>query len=910
MDDELAMLRARVATLEQAQQTLQTDLQKSESRYQGLLKLAPLAIVIHIDGDIVYLNRAAADLVGAATTDELIGRNVLDFVHLDDRQQVIDRMRRMATEGHDADLVRERFLRLDGNVVEVEVAGVGVSYDGQPAIQSIVRDLSATLRVQEVEREQLALAEALRDSAAALNSTLQLDGVLERILANVGRVVNHDSVNIMLIQDGLLRLVRAHGYTAESVERLVRWFNGADLTVADIPSFSQMARDFEPLCLTDTDAYTGWQDFPETAWIKSYIGVPIIIDESVIGFLNLNSAQPNAYSTPDAQRLQFFADQAALAIKNAHLYEAEREQSLLAATLRDVTLALVSQHDLAAVLDEILRQAQRLVPYSSANIALVEGDWLRVARMHGYSEAIVNNPAVPSRRWDSRPLDKEAIVEHKAIVITDTAADSRWFDNGRLVWRSFLSVPIALHQEIVGLLRLHHRGVGQFSAADIAKLQPLANAAAIAVENARLYERERTQRHLAEALRDSAQALTASLDLTEVMDAIIETVGRVVKNDNAHIMLVHNGYTHSLRMRDTSGYDIQRWSSALQLPVDDFFTMRYMSQHRAALVIPDTTEHPDWRMLEGTRWVRSYVGAPIIIDDEVIGFLHLDSATPRAYTEDDGERLQIFAHQAAIALQNAQLYEQVQRYADELEQRVAARTQELQTANEHLLALARVKDEFVANVSHELRTPLSSIVINHEMLVHDPASQPVYIARLKRETERLRMLIEDLLRLSRLDQGRVHLTLEAVDINRMLQVYTTDRTPLAEQRAITLTCQLDPDVPPIVGDRDQLGQVISILLTNALNYIQEGGSVVLCSHMQDSWVGFEVKDNGPGIVPDELPNLFTRFFRGSAGKASGAPGTGLGLAIAKEIVERHRGRIEVETSPAQGTSFKVWLPHA
>lgn len=910
MDNELAMLRARVAALEQAQQTLQTDLQTSEARYQGLLKLVPLAIVIHIDGQIVYLNRAAADLVGAATTEELIGRKVLDFVHPADRPLVMERMRLMGTEGQNVAPIHERFLRLDGGVIDVEVAGTSIVYEGRLAIQSIVRDRTESLRVQQVEREQLALAEALRDTAAALNSTLQLDEVLERILSNVGRVVNHDSVNIMLVQEGMLRLVRAHGYPNESVGRLMAWFNGANFTVDDIPSFSQMAHDFEPLCLPNTGDFSNWQDFPETTWIKSYIGAPIFIDGVVSGFLNLNSAQPHDYGLPDAQRLQLFADQAALAIKNAHLFEAEREQNLLAETLRDVTLALISHHDLAAVLDEILRQAQRLVPYSSANIALVEGDWLRVARMLGYSEDIISNPAVPTRRWDSRPLDKEAIVEHKAIVINDTLADSRWFDNGRLTWRSFLAVPIALHQEILGLLRLHHRAAGQFSAADIAKLQPLANAAAIAVENARLYERERTQRHLAEALRDSAQALTASLDLTEVMDAIIETVGRVVKNDNAHIMLVHNGYTHSLRTRDASGHDIQHWSSELQLPVDDFFTMHYMSQHRTALVIPDTTEHPDWRMLEGTRWVRSYVGAPIIIDDEVIGFLHLDSATPRAYSAEDGERLQTFAHQAAIALQNAQLYEQVQRYADELEQRVAARTQELQTANEHLLALARVKDEFVANVSHELRTPLSSIVINHEMLVHDPANQPVYIARLKRETERLRMLIEDLLRLSRLDQGRVHLTLEAVDINRMLQVYTTDRTPLAEQRAITLTCQTDPDLPPIVADRDQLGQVVSILLTNALNYIQEGGRVVLCSHRQAGWVGFEVKDDGPGILPDELPNLFTRFFRGSAGKASGAPGTGLGLAIAKEIVERHQGRIDVETSPEKGTSFKVWLPHA
>lgn len=910
LPNELAALQARVAELEQIRETLLDDLEQSEARYQGLLQVAPLAVVIHRAGKIVYLNQAALQLIGATHATELIGRNVLDFAHPDNQPAILARIQALQLEGQSVvPPTHEKFVRLDGSIIDVEVAGSSITYANQPAIQLAIRDLSEMLRVQKVEHGQLALAEALRDSAAALNSTLQLTEVFERILANVGRVVSHDSANIMLIQEGALRLVRARGHGNESINRLMDWFNQQIVSVQSIPNFYVMVQEQEPTCIPDTRIYPNWQSFPETEWIQGYLGAPIIIDGVVSGFLNLNSATPNMFTPTDAQHLQLFADQAALAIKNARLFEAEREQNLLAETLRDVTLALVSQHDLAAVLDEILRQAQRLIPYTAANIALIEGEMLVVAGTLGYSDGIINSPTVPSRRWDSRTLDKEAITSRKPVIVMDTALDPRWQATGHFPWRSFIAVPIAVHNEVMGLLRIHHNHPAQFTTHDVAKLQPLANAAAIAVQNARLYEQERTQRHFAEALRDTAQALTTSLNLTDVMDNIIEYVGRVVANDNAHIMLVHNRRAYSLRTRDQSGYNIERWSTEFDLPVDDFFTMRYMTQHRKALVIPDTTEHPEWRMMEGTRWVRAYIGAPIIIDDTVIGFLHLDSKTPRAYRAEDGARLQTFANQAAIAIQNAQLYEQVQHYADELEQRVQERTQELQAANEHLMSLGRVKDEFVANVSHELRTPLSSIIINHEMLVQDPANQALYIGRLKRETERLRMLIEDLLRLSRLDQGRVHLSLEAIDINRLLQIYVTDRTPLAQQRAIHLTCETHPDLPPVMADREQIGQVISILLTNALNYIQVGGEVALIAQAGEGWVGFAVKDNGPGILPEEFPNLFTRFFRGTAGKASGAPGTGLGLAIAKEIIERHHGRIEVDSTPNQGTTFKVWLPN-
>jgi two-component system phosphate regulon sensor histidine kinase PhoR len=231
-----------------------------------------------------------------------------------------------------------------------------------------------------------------------------------------------------------------------------------------------------------------------------------------------------------------------------------------------------------------------------------------------------------------------------------------------------------------------------------------------------------------------------------------------------------------------------------------------------------------------------------------------------------------------------------------------------------LKEVERMKDAFVSNVSHELRTPITSLKLNYELLLRNPTSRAVYMGRIAREIERLNTIIEDLLRLSRLDQDSVVLDMAALDLNALASDYVSDRTPLADSRGLTLRFDPTLDLPPVQADAGLLGQVLSVFLTNALAYTPSGGAVTVRSEVQEKggkrWVGISVADNGPGLTLDEKRRVFERFFRGQAAEASGAPGTGLGLSIAREIVERHRGRVEVESASGEGATFTAWLPAA
>jgi PAS domain S-box-containing protein len=249
-----------------------------------------------------------------------------------------------------------------------------------------------------------------------------------------------------------------------------------------------------------------------------------------------------------------------------------------------------------------------------------------------------------------------------------------------------------------------------------------------------------------------------------------------------------------------------------------------------------------------------------------------------------------------------------------VEQNLQEHAIRLETANEELISLSEVKDEFVANVSHELRTPLTNLKLYHDLLLKKPARLPAYTEILQRETERLELIIEDLLTLSRLDREDDVIQCEVTDLNELVKTLVQDRKRLVEQNEVSIRFESDDSLPRINVDSSMITQVVSVLLTNAVHYTPDRGDIFVFTQVkqvgEQKWVGFCVQDTGYGITVEEQVQLFTRFFRGEASKRVGSPGTGLGLAIAKEIVDRHHGEIEIQSTgvPGEGTAVTVWLP--
>jgi signal transduction histidine kinase len=222
----------------------------------------------------------------------------------------------------------------------------------------------------------------------------------------------------------------------------------------------------------------------------------------------------------------------------------------------------------------------------------------------------------------------------------------------------------------------------------------------------------------------------------------------------------------------------------------------------------------------------------------------------------------------------------------------------------------RAKSTFASNVSHELRNPLASIGLNLYLLERGkPEERDSYLNALKQEANRMKSLIESTLTLSRLEANKFKMAFAPVDLNTVAEQVVAAHQPRAEAAGLELVFEPNADLAPVHAEHNQLTQVVTNLVTNAINYTPSGR--VRVSIYQDAERGqacLQVQDTGIGIEAEDLSRLFERFYRGRRVTESNIPGTGLGLAIIKEIVDLHGGEIQVESQVGEGTTFSVWLP--
>lgn len=222
--------------------------------------------------------------------------------------------------------------------------------------------------------------------------------------------------------------------------------------------------------------------------------------------------------------------------------------------------------------------------------------------------------------------------------------------------------------------------------------------------------------------------------------------------------------------------------------------------------------------------------------------------------------------------------------------------------------------EFVANVSHELRTPLTNIRSYTETLLDTAGDIPLdtekqFLGVISGESERMARIVTDLLTLSKLDYGRMELRMTRFHLHDMLRNVAKAMQLTAQEGGLTLTVDAPDDLPPLVGDRERIEQVVVNILSNAVKYTPSGGHVSLSARaLPHDRVCIRVEDDGVGIPAADVPRLFERFYRVDKARSRAAGGTGLGLAIAKEIVEQHEGKIALASEYGSGTTVTITLP--
>jgi signal transduction histidine kinase len=429
-----------------------------------------------------------------------------------------------------------------------------------------------------------------------------------------------------------------------------------------------------------------------------------------------------------------------------------------------------------------------------------------------------------------------------------------------------------------------------------------ADQAAVSLENARLLEETRQRAAHLEAVTSIASALRSCRTREETFPVVIGHLQDLLRPDGALIAL-EDPSTQEVVIERSAG--VWRGLQGIRQDGTRGVLGRVMTQGQP-VVEARAGEMADVRYPLDLGSTSALALMPLADQEDVLGAIGVGRAV--AFDEAERRLLMALAEVVGNALRRLRILET-------LEERVRLRTQELAEANERLTELDRLKSNFVSNVSHELRTPITNILLYLDLL-QQPGREDrrdTYLLVLRRESERLGHLIEDLLTLSRMDQAALKISRELRALDPLLAEVVTAHRARAQAKGIVLTLEPNADTPPIWIGYQPMVQVFTNLVGNAVAYTQTGGHVILGSLVRrkengEMEVGARVWNDGPPILPDDLPRLFQRFYRGRTGRESGEPGTGLGLAICKEIVDRHGGRIEVDSTEEKGTSFTVWLP--
>jgi PAS domain S-box-containing protein len=424
-----------------------------------------------------------------------------------------------------------------------------------------------------------------------------------------------------------------------------------------------------PLVVGDYRTWEGRSLKYEGQPFTAVAAVPLLWQDQLIGVLDVvDDRERRTFDDDDVHLLTMLAQQAAATIANARSLQAEQKRAEQLAVVNELGRSLAATLDLLTVYHTAHQHVQHLVDCPNFAISLFDPQQQVLTMAFCLSDGVELDLALfPPLPYDpqARAGRSKAIATGQPTFVQDLPTAARACGKGCLIGDgpeplSALYVPMIVEGQVIGLVEMQSYRPQAYRQEDIELLSPVANQIGLAIQNARLYEAEHTQRKLAEALRDTAETLNSTLDLNEVLDRILANAGRMALYDAGDIlMLDSDGMVSIARSRGYAERGLEEWVKARRFPLADFRSLREIVERGQPLAIPDTQAYDGWVDVPETRWIRSYICAPIRVKGQIVGFISLSSTTPGTYTSAHAQRLQTFANQSAIAIENARLFEEV-----------------------------------------------------------------------------------------------------------------------------------------------------------------------------------------------------------------------------------------------------------
>ena len=450
-----------------------------------------------------------------------------------------------------------------------------------------------------------------------------------------------------------------------------------------------------------------------------------------------------------------------------------------------------------------------------------------------------------------------------------------------------------------------------------------------AAENASLYSSEQARRRAAEALAKSSRQISSLGTVEEVPQQIVTQLAQVVPVDRCALFLEDiNGIP---RLRAQYGFPKGAPVEELVYSVKDTNLYHGIAKQSEPAVVGDIQNMQSWQQPAWHPNDRSWLGVPLYSKNKVTGMLTLSRSKPAAFNQDDVLLASTFAVQASIALENARLYDDLNRFNQMMERMVEQRVDELSSAHNTLQKLDKNKSDFIQVAAHELRTPLTVIkgymgMIKAAPAVHENPTLMQAMEGVIQGTNRLHQIVNSMLDVARLENQVLTPHLETTSLGPLLRLIQKDYVIDLKERNIAL--ELDAEIntaPPVLADSELLKKVLDNVIVNAIKFTPDGGSIHVSAHtVQADGRGevceIRVRDTGIGIAEENHKIIFEKLYQigkvelHSSGRTKfKGGGPGLGLAIAAGIIKAHKGRIWVESpgydeEKLPGSTFFIQIP--
>jgi signal transduction histidine kinase/putative methionine-R-sulfoxide reductase with GAF domain len=761
-----------------------------------------------------------------------------------------------------------------------------ISDQASVAISRVQTVANLERRVQEMN--------ALSRVSQGVNVTLTFDDVLELIFAQTSQIIPSTYFHISLYNRDANYYY--YGFRVDDNERM------SSLENQPLPPSlglgQEIIRKGRPIITQDYTRECQSRNLtPAAPGIYAWMGVPLNSGAATIGALSVGSRDATVtYTRAQLDLLQSVADQTVGAIVKARLLQETEQRARQLATLNEITRQLTSTLEQEPLLHNILENAVSILNCEAGTLFLVDeqtGDLVFRVTIGPVAGNLLGQ-----RLPAGTGIVGRAVQTHAPVIENDAqnsaVRGSVGTDKQTGTPRSLLAVPMQIKDRVLGVIEVINRRDGlPFVVDDQNILTAFAGQAAVAMENARLLAS--TDQELAASVEELqvmgriVRELNASLDVDRAMRITLEWA---MRQSNAEAGLIGMLEDEQIRLMAQEGYDevftdIKDGHISLDLPA-------------IKTTIETGQANQVFLITEGAKGIlpsaHSQIIIPIRREADVIGLLLLESMSD---SQENLAFLNRLSDNAAIAIYNAQLYDEVQR-------------------------ATIAKSDFVSFVAHELKNPMTSIKGYTELLAAGSVGginemQTNFLHTIKSNVERMSVLVSDLNDNAKIEAGRLRLDYKAVEVPVVVDEVIRSTKRQVDDKKQIVDLQLSAQLPTVWADHVRVGQVLTNLVSNAHKYTPEGGKIVVGAEAAfNQWdpegakqvVHLWVKDNGIGISTEDQAKIFQRFFRSDDSKAREAPGTGLGLNITKSLVEMQGGRIWFESEYRHGTTFHITVPVA